>query len=59
MPNPKTKASKKNRNTLKNKKREIANLVKHVEKGKNDPNYWAQVKKTTGSDEITYKGKTY
>ena len=35
------------------------NLAKHAEKGKDDPNYWKAVKKTTDSDEIKYKGKTY
>ena len=40
----------------------VANLAKHAEKGKNDPNYWKKVKEVTGSKgktEIKYKGKTY
>ena len=36
-----------------------ANLAKHAEKGKDDPNYWKEVKKTTGADVVTYKGKEY
>lgn len=36
-----------------------ANLAKHAEKGKDDPNYWKAAKKVTGSDKITYKGETH
>jgi len=54
-----TKTNKAHRTNLKNKKRKIKSLAKHASKYKDDPTYWKKVKETTGSDKITYGGKTY